>query len=447
MSVGITQPATPRRRISNALHSCLRGVVLLSASVLLAAAAMDAAARGGQNWFSAWTVSHGARITTPNLTGGSVRNVVRALISGDAVRVKIENTMGQAPVVFSSAYIGKLQSGASLVPGSNRQLTFGGSPGLSLAPGAGAWSDPIEFDVEAFERYAISLDVISAADISTHQVGLVTNYMAAGVHAADTAGSAFVPVPDGNTSTPPNPGFPFYWVAALDVRAPSTTGTIVAFGDSITDGRCSTRTQNGALAGVVLPDVHQRWTDILAERLAALPANQSKAVANEGIAGNRVVSGGNGPPALERMDRDVLARAGATHVIFFEGTNDISGGATAATVINGTQQVIDRAHAAGLRIIGVTVIPRGSAATWTAFMEQQRLAVNAWMRTQANFDGIIDFAELTKGPIVPANGAEMILPAYSCFDGIHPNDIGYEAMGNYIDLNLFRNQAEWGRGR
>jgi lysophospholipase L1-like esterase len=413
---------------------------LLAAPCLLFLGSMEADARGGQQWFSAWTVSHGVRLTTPILTGESVRMIVRPTISGNAVRVKLENTLGQFPVTFSAGYIGQLQTAAALVPGSNTPLTFSGSPDLTLAPGAGAWSDPVNFHVAAFERYAISLDVASASDISAHTTGLVTNYMATGAHAADPSADGFVPVPNLDPVVPvSNPAFPFYWVAAVDVRAPSTTGTIVAFGDSITDGRCSTRTSNGAANGVVLPDIYNRWADLLAERLASLPADQVKAVANEGIGGNSIVSGGVGPTALTRMDRDVLERAGVTHVIFFEGTNDIVGGATAATIIGGSQQVIDRAHAAGLTIIGVTVIPRGSSATWTNLMEQQRLAVNDWIRNMANFDGLIDFAELLRGPVVPANNAEQILPAFSCFDGIHPNPAGYEAMGEFIDLSLFKN--------
>jgi len=253
-----------------------------------------------------------------------------------------------------------------------------------------------------------------------------------------------VPVPNLDPVGPvSNPSFPFYWVAAVDVRAPSTTGTIVAFGDSITDGRCSTRTNDDAANGVTLPDIYNRWTDLLAERLARLPADHVKTVANEGIGGNTIVTGGVGPTALARMDRDVLERAGATHVIFFEGTNDIVRGATAAAIIGGSQEVIDRAHAAGLAIIGVTIIPRGSSAAWTHFMEQQRLAVNDWIRNVANFDGLIDFAELLRGPVVPANNAEEILPAFSCFDGIHPNPAGYQAMGEFIDLRLFRNTRSW----
>jgi len=215
----------------------------------------------------------------------------------------------------------------------------------------------------------------------------------------------------------------------------------VLFGDSITDGRCSTRTEHGALSGVVQKDRYQRFGDILAQRLATLPTNESKAIANEGISGNRIsTAGGTGPDGLSRMDRDVLACQNVTHVVLFEGTNDIVGGADAASVIAGTQRVIDRVHAAGVKIIGVTIIPRGSAGGFRNTMERQRIAVNDWIREKANFDGIIDFAEMLRGEVVPANGAEQIRPQYSCFDGVHPNDSGYDAMGKYIDLELFRKQ-------
>jgi lysophospholipase L1-like esterase len=366
--------------------------------------------------------------------------IVRPTISGTAVRLKLENTLGKEPVAFAAVYFGKQASGAGLVPGTNQQVTFGGKPELSLAPGAGADSDPIRFKVDAFQAYAVSIDVTSAADISSHFLGLASNYMATGAHAADAGADRYVQVPDNNTG-PPGATWPLYWIAALDVESPSTTGTIVLFGDSITDGRCSTRTEHGADSGVVQKDLYRRFGDVLAERLAALPTSESKAIANEGISGNRIVTGGGtGPDGLARMDRDVLDRQNVTHIVFFEGTNDIAGGADAASVIAGTQQVIDRAHAAGVKIIGVTIIPRGSANGFTNTMEHQRVAVNDWIRTKSNFDGIIDFAELMKGAVVPASGAEQILPAYSCFDGIHPNDTGYDAMGKYIDLKLFRRQ-------
>jgi lysophospholipase L1-like esterase len=423
------------RRSVQRLHVTIVAVVLS-----LLAVSGEFEARGDPNWYTAWAVSHGQRFETPPLSGNSVRMIVRPTISGTGVRLRLENTLGTEAVTFAAVYLGKQASGAGVVPGTNQQLMFNGRPQLSLAPGAGADSEPIRFKVDAFETYAVSIDVTSAADISSHFLGLASNYMALGAHAADPSSDRYVQAPDNNTG-PQGATWPLYWIAALDVESRSTTGTIVLFGDSITDGRCSTRTEHGAPAAVVQKDLYRRFGDILAERFAALPTNESKAIANEAIAGNRVLSGGGtGPTGLARMDRDVLARQNVTHVVFFEGTNDIAGGADAAAVIDGTQQVIDRAHAAGIKIIGVTIIPRGSANGFTSMMERQRVAVNDWIRTKANFDGIIDFAELLKGAVVPSNGAEQILPAFSCFDGIHPNDLGYDAMGKYIDLRLFRNR-------
>ncbi|MBI2189710.1 MAG: SGNH/GDSL hydrolase family protein [Acidobacteria bacterium] len=389
-----------------------------------------AQAQSQPRWLAAWTVSQNTRQEMPQLSNSSVRMFVRPAVSGSAVRVRLENTLGQAPVTFSAGFVGMAGDGAAVVPGSNRRLTFGGRNELTLAPGAGAWSDPVTFDVKPFQRLAVSLDVASASDISAHTLGLVTNYYAPGSHAADVSGAGFVPVPVGGNV----PGYPFYWVAKVDVLSSAAAGVVVAFGDSITDGRCSTNEGD-----TVIPDRYQRWTDVLALRLAALPPGEVKAVVNEGIAGNRINQpGGQGPSGLSRLDRDALERAGATHVIFFEGTNDIAGGATAEQVIASMQQVIDRVRARGLGIIGVTIIPRGrpeSMMGWNAQMEQHRLAVNAWIRTQAKFDAVIDFDPLMKGGPVYA-GSESIKPEFNCGDYTHPNPAGYKAMGEAIDLRL-----------
>ena len=160
---------------------------------------------------------------------------------------------------------------------------------------------------------------------------------------------------------------------------------------------------------------------------------------NAGIGGNRIIpGGGNGPPTLQRLERDVLERAGATHVIFLQGMNDIGGGNSAAQITAAMQQIIDRVHARGLKIAGGTLFPlaRPDLARWTRQMEEQRLAVNAWIRTQATYDRVIDFDRLMSGGPV-YDGNQSLKPEFACDDNVHPNAAGYRAMGEFVDLALF----------
>ena len=384
-------------------------------------------------WFSAWAAAHNVGLGVQGLSGGSVRLIVRPTLSGQALRVKLTNIRGNAPAVFSAAYVGVAGAGASVIAGTIRTLTFAGVPNLTLAPDASAWSDPLPFEVKAFQRLAVSLDVVSASDVSMDTLSLVMNYRAAGAHAADTSAAAFTPIP-ANAPDSTAQEYPTYWLAAVDVQSRTAAGTIVAVGDSWIDGRCST-TDNG----VVKPDLYQRWIDVLAARLAAESPNQSRAVVNAGIAGNRIVpGGGNGPPTLQRLDRDVLERAGATHVIFLQGMNDIGGGASAAQVTAAMQQVIDRVHARGLAIVGGTLfaLARPDRARWTAPYDTVRQDVNTWIRTRANFDGVIDFDRLmSAGPLY--DGIPGLKPEFACSDDVHPNPAAYRAMGEFVDLTLF----------
>jgi lysophospholipase L1-like esterase len=192
---------------------------------------------------------------------------------------------------------------------------------------------------------------------------------------------------------------------------------------------------NGAEKGTDLPDLYNRWTDLLAARFAALPDGQSMAVANEGIAGNLVAS--EFRPALLRMADDVLGREGATHVIFLEGTNDIAAGTTADRLIAADQRIIGDAHQIGLNIIGATIIPRGGDPLWTSSMEMERLKLNDWIRNGQSFDGVIDFDALLQGPPGTITHLVGIPPKWSCYDGVHPNAAGYAAMAASIDLSLF----------
>ena len=428
--------ALPKR--TKHMQSNMRTSSIIAVALLLTVAGCATNQKVGEkDWFTAWAMSHNARATTPTMSGRTVRMILMPSISGNSMRVKLENTMGEAPVVFSGAYIGVAGEGAAVQGKSITRLSFAGKPGLSLAAGQGVYSDPVAFKINAFEKLSLSLDVQSAADISVHHVGLRTNWSAAGAGASDASVAGFEPLPE---ISPLNTGqWPFYWVAALDVQSPETTGTIVLFGDSITDGRCSTRDDKG----IVQPNLDQRWDDVLAMRLAARPKREQRAIAIAAISGNRVLGRGNGPSALERLERDVLDRAGATHVVFFAGTNDIAGNFSAAQVIAGTQQIIALVRARGIKIIGATVIPRGRPAPmtgWTSANEAQRLALNEWIRTKANFDAVIDFDALMKnGPVVKlvdGGSAPAMPPAWNC-DGTHPNAAGYTAMGEFVDLRLF----------
>jgi lysophospholipase L1-like esterase len=212
------------------------------------------------------------------------------------------------------------------------------------------------------------------------------------------------------------------FLTGVEVTNPRVTGTIVAIGNSITDG-----------VGAA-PDSNRRWPDVLARRLLT-SSEPVKAVVNAGISGNRVLSFGAGPSLVSRFDRDVLMQPGVTHVIVLEGINDISRDSidvvSADDIIDGYRQIIERAHERGVVIYGATItaLERASPAR-----QAKRQAVNAWIRTSGKFDGVIDFDSTTRDPSRPSR----LLPLYDSGDGLHPSDAGYKAMGESIDLALFR---------
>jgi lysophospholipase L1-like esterase len=231
-----------------------------------------------------------------------------------------------------------------------------------------------------------------------------------------------------------------WWLKAIDVLSPTSPGTIVAFGDSITDGTCSTL------------DAHDRWENVLSVRLGLEHERQGrgardglKAVINEGIGGNTITREGLSPPpdstpGLERLGRDVLSHHGVSDVVLFMGTNDIRRGATAASVIEGTAAIVKQVKAKGIRIVGATIIPRHNVAPtptntgWNQDKTRIRNEVNQWIRTKAPFDDVIDFDKVVRDPVNP----DLLVPEFNCGDGIHPSPLGYYEMGRSIDLGLFR---------
>jgi lysophospholipase L1-like esterase len=398
---------------------------LAAAVVLLVAVAAGsiggAAADGARSqWYAAWGFSQQG-LDTLTMTDGTVRMTARPTISGSHVRVQIQNTFGTAPLVVGSAAIAVRINGALLAPGSSTRLTFGGSDSGTIPAGGAVYSDPAAFPVGAWQDVAVSLYVPGAAtQISRHSNARTTSFYTApgaGDHTMDESATAF-------TTTTPTTSM--WWVAAIDVYSSSADGTVVFFGDSITDGTATTT------------DGHDRWHDIVfLRRLLDDKEHVQLGAVNEGIGGNRVTNiiPGGSPAAVDRLDRDVLARTGATHVVFFEGTNDIAAGVTADQLMAGMQNVVDRVHAARLPIFCSTIIPRHNA-TWTAQMTEYRNIVNDWIRRKANCDAVIDFdLVMRSGDRPPAS--DLMNPLLDFGDHIHPNPYGYFLMGRAVDEKLF----------
>lgn len=411
----------------------LQGVTLAAALLLTLAVGLSgtAEARKGR-WVTTWGSSMaGLAPATQTVSNATVEMIARSSIAGSAVRVRLENTFGQEPLVIGEAAVALRNRGVSLVAGSNRRLTFSGSPSVTIPAGGRVLSDPVALAVEAQQDLAVSLYLPGTnVPITRHSSALTTSYLTpngAGNLAASEDRSAFT-----NTTTS------MFWLSAIDVFTTSATGAIVGFGDSITDGSCTTL------------DAHDRWEDLVALRLA-LRHGKPKAVVNEGIGGNTVTRAGlipppDSPPGTERLDRDVLEQAGVTDVILFMGTNDIRREASAAQVIAGMQEIIDRVKARRLKIIGVTIIPRhnrppsGTNTGWNDAKTAIRNEVNDWIRNEANFDAVLDFDKVVRDPSSP----NLINPIFNC-DGIHPNPFGYFVMGRSVDLKVFDDKLPKGR--
>jgi lysophospholipase L1-like esterase len=380
-------------------------------------------------WITAWgTSQQGLGMTA--VSNATVRMVARVTIPGDAVRIRLDNTFGTTPLRVGAVYVGQRIQAAALAKGSNRRVSFGGEPAVTIAPGGSAVSDPVALKVAAWQDLAISL-FVPEADVHASQHGgaVVTSYLSADGSGDVAADETRTPYTRTTTS--------MFWLKSIDVLSSGSPGAIVAFGDSITDGTCATL------------DAHDRWEDWLAVRLQLAAASRAgsgphKAVVNEGIGGNTLTRQGlqpppDSPPALERFDRDVLSHHGVTDVIEFIGTNDIRRGASADQVIAAKTEIAKRVKAKGLRIIGATIIPRhnvpatGTNSGWddqkTAFRNQ----VNQWIRTKGPFDAVLDFDKVVRD----SASADLIDPAFNCGDGIHPSPLGYYRMGVSIPLELF----------
>jgi lysophospholipase L1-like esterase len=433
------QAATTRRRMLAAVAAVLcAGVAVAVVPAVQRAVAEEPSPSGGStvgaaasactgdHWVGAWEAApQSSSIGRPDdvdgparvFTDQTLRMIVSAPVDGSALRVRLGNRFGSAPVTIDGATVGVRSTGAALEPGTVQALTFGGSSSVVIAPGADATSDPMFGPVVAFRDLAVSFHVADSAPLDHHQWAQSTQYAAPAGSGDTTTDESGVPFTDELSG--------YFGIGSVDVLAAADTGALVALGDSITDGIGST------------PDADRRWPDLLARRFAA--AGIPMSVVNAGLAGNHVATSGLtsttaiGPAAEDRVLEDAIAVPGATDLVVFEGINDIftaePGTDVASKVIAGYQAIIERAHVAGLRVVGATITP----AAMTGEQEAARQTVNRWIRTSDAFDAVVDFDAIARS----SADAAQVRPEWDAHLA-HLNDDGYAALAGGIDLDLFQ---------
>jgi len=354
-----------------------------------------------------------------NFNNQTLRLIVHTSMGGDRLRIVLSNAFGTAPFVVGAANVALRDKDSAIVSKTSRALKFSGSASTTVPSGAIIFSDPVDLTLPPTSDLVVDVyvpgDTASSGSPLTMHIGAnQTSYVSS---TGNYVGAETIPVATTTGS--------WFVLARVEVAAPQAAGAIVALGDSITDGTRSTANTN------------HRWPDLLAKRLAE--ANGPRmGVMNAGIAGNRVLLDNAGPNALARFDRDVLSQTGVTHVIVMEGINDIGQARTnplpsAADLIGAHRQLILRAHARGLKIYGATLTPFEGAAYFTSEGEAKRAALNEWIRTSKEYDGVIDFDAAVRDPNQPTK----FLAQYQSGDNLHPSDAGYQAMADAIDLSLF----------
>ena len=382
-----------------------------------------------EHWVTTWATAQQLAPQPPlpgpapnvpaTLKNQTLRMIARTSIGGRRVRIQVSNAMGSKPLVIGNAHIALRDKAAAIIPTSDRALTFGGRPTMTVPPGALIVSDPVNLAVPKLTDLAISLYLPEdTGSPSIHPIGLHTNYIAEGEVTAKTS----FDTPTTTTA--------YLWLSSIDVLAPANAGAIVAFGDSITDGFATTIDKDHA------------WPTLLAKRLGTTKSTEMLGVANLGIAGNRVLRDGAGLSALARFDRDVLSLAGVRWMTLLEGINDITFSAlpvfsaetvTAEDLIGGYLQIIERAHMHGIKVAGATIMPVGGVSTYRESGEAVRQAVNQWIRNSRAFDAVIDFDALMRDPADP----KRLRPEFDPGDHVHPDDKGNERMAEAIDLSIF----------
>ena len=386
---------------------------------------------GNESWVGSWAAPQQIpepqnAVPTAQLNNATLRQIVHLSVGGPAIRVRISNAFGTAPLHVMAVHVARPSSPASsrLESDSDRGVTFDERTDLLIPPGAEYTSDPLKYPVAPLSDLAITMQIEAAPGQETgHPGSRATSYLASGV----------------SVSAPELPAAQsiehWYFLSGVEVAAVPGASAIVALGDSITDGHGATTNGN------------DRWPDDLAARLQRAAATKEIAVLNEGIGGNRLLADGLGPNVLARVDRDVIAQSGVRYLIVLEGINDI-GNLTRTSVatqaqhedlvrrmIGAYRQITLRAHAHGIKVIGGTIMPFAGSEFYHpgASNEFDRQTVNAWIRAPGHFDAVVDFDRIMADPAHP----DHLRPEYDCGDHLHPSPAGFRAMAEGIALELF----------
>ena len=393
------------------MKTSLGVVAALLAAVLAVPGAAAAQVPRTATWGPSMTIGG------PDFANETIRMVVHTTIGGSSVRLRLSNLRSTTPLAVGEMDVAVQAARATAVAGSRHAVTFSRRRTVTIPAGAEVVSDPVSMTVAPDSGLLVSLYLPQATSSSTwHSDAFDTTYLSKpGNHAADSD--------DGNYVTATTS---WYYLSGMDVVPSTATGGVVAFGDSITDGY---NTPTGAYA---------TWPDDLARRLPL-------GVVNAGIGGNRVLTDvpniWQGISALKRFGHDALGQPGVRDVILMEGINDIGNNAgpngtplTAQDLIDGYRNLIAQAHAAGVRIIGATMLPDFGAGYYSASAEAIRQAANNWIRTSGAFDGVVDFDKALQDPSNPV----ALNAGYDSGDHLHPNAAGMQAIANSIDLGLLK---------